>query len=183
MAITADTKKITIEIVGGGAETGEGTAQGQEDSGSNLKDSLSKLLHPISTIENSVLGKTVILNQAYQSVKQTTLNALDMSINRYFSLKEDYLAETTYNNVKTSISKVTGLAASAINGAMMGSSLGPAGSIAGAVIGATAFGVNEFLGYQTRYSNYYKNLNEANFQTGFGQMRAGLVNGSRGTEN
>ena len=70
-----------------------------------------------------------------------------------------------------------------ISGAITGSALGPAGAVAGAVIGTVGWGVNEIMNYQQRMSNTYQLLNSNNFSTNFAQVRAGLINGGRGTEN
>ena len=179
----AETRKITIEIVGKTTDTGNNQAEKPVDENGQLKKNLTYLLHPIKTLEAQTLGKSVLINQAYQSAKNSIINAVEWTHNRYFSLKENYLGQMNYNNIMTSINKVASLGTSAISGAITGSALGPVGAVAGAVIGTVGWGVNEIMNYQQRMSNTYQLLNSNNFSTNFAQVRAGLINGGRGTEN
>ena len=165
----ADTRKIVIEIQN--ISKNEATqqvepAQPQQQGNGTASDNS----------EAKTLGKSVILNQALHQAKSMIVNTVRRDANRYFSLGEDYLAETTYNNIETAISKGVGLATAIGGGAMVG---GPIG----AIIGAGAWGYSEAISYRDRMSGYYQNLNASRIQSGFESKRAGLTDGSRGTEN
>ena len=179
----ADTRKVTIEIIGKSTDTGNNQAEKPVDANGQLNKDLTALMHPIKTLESKLLGKSVLINQAYQQAKNSIINAVDWAHNRYFSLKENYLGQTTYNNIMTSIHKVSNFGTSTIGGAIVGAELGPAGAVTGAVIGAVGWGVNEFMSYQQKMSTAYQSLNASNYSTNFAQVRSGLINGGRGTEN
>lgn len=167
----AEARKIIIEIMDSDGKTKEGNKKNDTDK------ALEKMLHPIKTLEKSTLGKNVLVNQAYQQIKASTSQTINLTLNRYFNMKEDYLNETTFNNVKNTFSRITNLAASTIAGAMYG------GGIPGAVIGFVGGVISDTVQYQSRLSGYYSQLNATNYQTGFNRIRAGLTDGGRGTEN
>lgn len=179
----ADARKITIEIIGKTSDTGNNQAEKTTDPNGQLKKDLTALMHPIKTLESQTLGKSVLINQAYQQAKKAVVSAVDMSLNRYYSMKEDYLSQTNYSNIMTSINKVSSAGTAIIGGAIAGAELGPYGAVAGALIGSVGWGITEAISYQQRMSNAYQSLNTNNYSTNFGQVRAGLVNGGKGTEN
>lgn len=180
----ADTRKITIEILnvenGNGGESEKSGNIGADD---NVGKTINKIMHPIKYTESVTIGKTVILNQAYQHAKQMLSQTIDLSLNRYYTLTEDYLGQTNYQHIRTAYGKVTGLASAIAGGAMAGSITGPGGAVVGAIISAASWGVNQYVQNKANLSNYYQDLNASNFNTEFNRTRAGLVNEGRGTEN
>lgn len=166
----ADTRKIVIEIQGGSSSS---DGKSKEERESSLT---SKLLHPIKSIEKATVGKNVLLNQAYQNTKSLVIQTASTSINRYFSLSEDYIMQNTVSNTMTTLNKVKGLGQSVLLGAQMG---GPVGALSG----LGAWGVSEFITNQANLSSYYEGINAANYQTQYARARAGLVDNGRGTEN
>ena len=112
----------------------------------------------------------------FNRAKEFTSNSSTSVINRYFSLSENYMAETDYNNLMTRIGKVNSLWATLKVGSSIG---GPIGTVAA----AAAWGTNEFISYQNRMSGYYQALNATNYQTQFDKSRLGLTNEGKGTEN
>ena len=98
-------------------------------------------------------------------------------------MPRDYLSQRTLENVNIAVSKVQGLGMAALTGASAGSFAGPVGTVAGVVVGTASWGVQELMGMRSAGSNYYQQLNGANFQIAFSQVRAGLVDNGRGTEN
>ena len=166
----ADTRKIVIEIQSGSSSS---DGKSNEERESSLT---SKLLHPIKSIEKATVGKHVLLNQAYQNTKSLVIQTASTSINRYFSLSEDYIMQNTVSNTMTTLNKVKGLGQSVLLGAQMG---GPVG----ALFGLGAWGVSEFINNQANLSSYYEGINAANYQTQYTRTRAGLVDNGRGTEN
>lgn len=180
----ADEKKIIIEILdssGGDAQKDKDNKNDSEEDG--LSKTLNKIFHPIQTVESLTVGKNVLINQVYQRAKQQIIQAVDFYHNRYFSLKEDYLSEQTYNNARTAISKVTSFAGAVASGAIAGSTLGPAGTAAGAIIGTVGYGASEYFNQIKTVQNYNQQLNTIGMETNFARMRAGLVDNNRGTDS
>ena len=179
----ADTRKITIEILGDESSSSSDSQNKKEDTETKIGTTINKIMHPIKSAETATIGKTVILNQAYQQAKQMLTQTIDLSLNRYYTLTEDYLGQTNYQHIRTAYGKVTGLASSIAGGAMTGGMAGPVGAVVGAVISATSWGINQSIQNKANLSGYYQDLNAANFNTQFNRTRAGLVNEGRGTEN
>lgn len=176
----ADTRKITIEILDGNASGDSQKNKSKEktriDNQRELNKFINRTIYPLKDDDGISIGKTVILNQAYQQAKQMLNQTIDLSLNRYYTLTEDYLGQTNYQNIRNIYGKVTGLAASIGGGAIIG---GPIG----AAIGAVSWGVNQYIQNKANLSGYYQDLNAANFNTDFNRTRAGLVNEGRGTDN
>lgn len=121
--------------------------------------------------------------QAASKLVSSAKNMAEFSLNRYCTLQEDYLSQQAISNAQTSISQLSQAGNSIMSGVVSMSAFGPWGMIAGGLIGAASFGVNQYTAYQQRMSSYYQKLNATNFQTSFAASRAGLTNQSRGTEN
>lgn len=172
----AEERKITIEILDGGGSSSSNSQNKVDDSEEQVGKVINKIMHPIKTLESSTIGKSVIANQVYQQSKQMLTQTIDLSVNRYYTLTEDYLGQTNYQHIKTSYSKIKGLASSIAGGAMVG---GPIG----AAVGAVSWGVNEFIQNKANLSGYYQDLNASNFNMQFNRTRAGLIDEGRGTEN
>ena len=102
---------------------------------------------------------------------------------REFSLSENYIAQQTYANASKAIGAVESFAGSVISGALVGAKFGPYGAIVGSVISGAVNIVSQYNVNQNRLSSYYQSLNASNYQSDFSQVRAGLIDGSRGTEN
>lgn len=120
---------------------------------------------------------------AVRKVSDLVVNSVEVSMNRYFSMSENYIAETDLKNTMTVINKGRSLVSTVATSAMAGVALGPYGAAAGAIIGASLWVGNEIINYQQRMSNYYQNLNATNYQTEFDRTRMGLTNEGKGTEN
>lgn len=136
------------------------------------------------TKEGHTLIKSLILNQGYQTAKRLIIQGVDAQLNRHFALNEDYMGETTYNNAKNLISKITSVASSVGSGAMFGFSAGGGvGAVVGAGITAVGIGVSDFISIQAKMSSYYRNINASNIEVAYARQRAGLIDGSKGTEN
>lgn len=179
-----ETRKIVVEIIDGNNKTSGGQTTIVNNETSNVEVNMTAILHPIKETENHLLGKSVLLNQAYGVAKSGIKQGINLTMNRYFAMKEDYINQTNFDNFMTGVSKVANMGSSIIGGAIVGSKVGGiAGAVAGGTIGAIGFGVSEYLGYQGRMSSYYQQLNASNYQTGFARTRAGLTDGGRGTDN
>lgn len=168
----ADTRKITIELIQK-TEGDETPKTPDEDKDKKKSDS-----------EGKTLLKSIILNQGYKVAKKMVIQSVEASVNRYLTLTEDYMAQDTYNMVKTSIDKATTAGTAIIGGAVTGAKVGGAvGAGVGAVIGTIGFGVSEVISYQSRMSGYFRALNASNIEMNYARKRAGLMDGSKGTEN
>ena len=136
------------------------------------------------TKEGNVLIKSVILNQGYQTAKRLIIQGVDANINRTFALNEDYMGETTYQNAKNIISKVASWSTSIVSSTLAGASMGGiVGAIAVGGLTTVGIGVSEFIGIQAKSSQYFRAINSSNAEMNFARQRAGLYDGSMGTEN
>lgn len=128
-----------------------------------------------SGAKSSGSAKALALMAAEQATKIVG-SMIQNSVNKYFSLSENYLAENDYTRYKTLASKGQSLFQSVATGVATG---GPIGGVVAAVL----WGGNEFVSYQNRMSGYYQALNATNYQTQFDRSRLGLTNEGKGTEN
>lgn len=137
-----------------------------------------------------------------------SISSAENSLNRYFAMSENYMAETDYKNTMNVIKNVKSLASTVANPMLMaGSSLSTGGmggfsgsgaaSAAGAagsastsggaawmsIISAASWLGNQIISYQQKLSGYYQNLNATIYQTEFDRTRMGLINEGKGTEN
>lgn len=125
----------------------------------------------------------VLFMYAFNNAKNAIKNVVNASLDRYFALTEDYMNESLVNNIKTTISQIASGGVSILAGAKLGAIGGPVGMVVGATIGAVAWGGSQIFSLQNKYSAYNRQINENNINVGFARVRAGLVDGSKGTEN
>lgn len=172
-----EARKITIEILNTTKAEPDGENKKEKSASEEKFDGdLSKLLHPIKSAEKAMFGKHILAKQAYDQVKSVLGNAINSSLNRYYSLSENYMLETDIANLKTGISKASSFGTTVVSGAMVG---GPWG----AAIAAAGWVVNESISYNNSLSNYYSQINTNNYNTNFSRTRASLYDNGRGTEN
>lgn len=181
----ADLRRVVIEIRpyttrGTPATSTPNNPSGQEDTDATNTE---YLLHPMKNTNKELVAKKRLVAYAGTKALSVITNSLSTSTNRYFALKENYLAETTYRNVLSGISKTSSFASSIIGGATIGGALGVGGATVGAVIGAIGWGANEIVSGISTYSNAMIELGNSIYQTNFSQERYGLINGGRGTDN
>lgn len=166
--------KISIEL----SENGNAVAP-EQPKAEDMADTNGKTREGSGT-----LIKSLILNQGYQTAKSLIIQGVDAHLNRQFALNEDYMGETTYNNAKNLISKVTSVASSIGSATIMGASAGGfVGAVIGFTIGAVGVGVSDYISIQAKKSSYFRNINASNIEVAYARQRAGLVDGSKGTEN
>lgn len=188
----ADERKIVIEIVskdGGnkvGAPKEEKTKKPtstKEDPNKMLAQNLQAIFHPMDTWEGEQSDKMQwglsLARQGFSLAYNTAL----MEMNRSFTLKEDYISQNRMTmftqTVDTAKNILGGTASGAIAGARVG---GVWGAVIGAVVGG---GISMFNAAKTAAQTketYMMQLNATNKQTTFGERRASLVNGGKGTE-
>lgn len=191
MAAQSSKRVVTIRIVGGG---GSGDSSGKEtkqksvefDPRKILSKTLDEAFPTLAKVKNSELAQFTI-----KKASAVLNSSVSYATNRYFSLKEDYLSENVYNNIKSGVTKGLGMASSLISGAAAGaktgSVFGPVGTAVGAVLGASVggfgYGLNQYVQYQQKMSGYYQQLNATNAQTQFQAKRLGLSNEGQNTLN
>lgn len=191
MAAQSSKRVVTIRIVGGG---GSGDSSGKEtkqksvefDPRKILSKTLDEAFPTLAKVKNSELAQFTI-----KKAGAVLNSSVSYATSRYFSLKEDYLSENVYNNIKSGVTKGLGMASSLISGAAAGaktgSVFGPVGTAVGAVLGATVggfgYGLNQYVQYQQKMSGYYQQLNATNAQTQFQAKRLGLSNEGQNTLN
>lgn len=191
MAAQSSKRVVTIRIVGGGGsgDSGEkGTKQQsvEFDPRKILSKALADAFPTLTKVKNSELAQFTI-----KKAGAVLNSSVSYAKNRYFSLKEDYLSENVYNNIKSGVTKGLGMASSLISGAAAGaktgSVFGPVGAAVGAVLGVSVggfgYGLNQYVQYQQKMSGYYQQLNATNAQTQFQAKRLGLSNEGQNTLN
>lgn len=191
MAAQSSKRVVTIRIVGGG---GSGDSSEKETKKKSVEFDPRKILSKALDDAFPTLAKVKNSELAQFTIKKAgaVLNSsVSYATNRYFSLKEDYLSENVYNNIKSGVTKGLGMANSLISGAAVGaktgSVFGPVGTAVGAVLGASVggfgYGLNQYVQYQQKMSGYYQQLNATNAQTQFQAKRLGLSNEGQNTLN
>lgn len=175
--MAANERRIIVQIIGGETSTQPGPeAKDVEGSPEDVKEKNSK-----KEIES---GAKALVKMGVEKVGNIAMQTAQVSLNRYFSMSENYMAETDYQNAMTMINKSKSLYSTIASGAMAGAAVGgPMGAAVGTIISAGAWGINEYVNYQQRMSNYYQNLNATRYQTEFDRTRLGLTNEGKGTEN
>lgn len=187
----ASSKEITITVKGkitringeGKGSLAEKKVEEAKDSDSDGQTTLSNILHFAKSPIKSTLGKNVLLLEAYNQVKGNITQAVSTMWNRYANLKEDYMAQNNVNLAKGIIGRVAQYGTAALSGAMLGSAAGPIGAVVGAAVAVTGTFVSNLINYGAEISAYNEQNNALNIQTGYSRLRAGLVDGGRGTEN
>ena len=181
----ASDRRIVIElkVVGGDGGNGGGSTTTSTTNIDNTNihvDStqinINSLIHPIKSAETALLGKSILVNQAYGYAKQAVKSSITYGINKHFTLNEDYIGEQTMQNALNTIGKVGSLAASVGAGFVFG-------GVPGAVIAGVGFGVNETIQVFQKYDRVNMQLAEVNLQSQFQRVRLGLVDGGKGTQN
>lgn len=161
-------KTITIEIIDNNIDREESTPA-QEEQKKEPKAKKKSTKKKKSKV--SIIGM-----YAFNNVKNELVSAVTSTLNRQTTLNENYLAQNNLNVMKKSISFAASFTSAIIAGK-------DAAGAAGIAVAAVAWGANQYISYQNRMSSYYQQLNSNNFNTEFSQVRAGLINNGRGTEN
>lgn len=187
----ASSKEITITVKGKITRTTQDGGKplskqkvddaqtGDDDGQTSLKDVLSAMRSPIKT----ALGKNVLLLEAYNQAKSNITQAVSVMWNRYANLKEDYMAQNSVTCAKAFVGRVKQYGTAALSGAVVGSALGPIGSVVGAGVAVAGTAISNIINFGAELSAYNEQNNAINIQTGYSRIRAGLVDGGRGTEN
>ena len=127
--------------------------------------------------------QTLVFSQAFNDVKEQIKDVGLYSLNRYFDLTEDYMSENTLRNATTAIKKTISFGSAIYTGFKLGSTGGAVGSFVGITVATATWLVNDSIGKMKKWQTARLNQSNANYETGFAQVRAGLIDGSRGTMN
>ena len=127
--------------------------------------------------------QTLVFSQAFNDVKEQIKDVGLYSLNRYFDLTEDYMSENTLRNATTAIKKTISFGSAIYAGFKLGSTGGAVGSFVGITFATATWLVNDSIGKMKKWQTARLNQSNANYETGFAQVRAGLIDGSRGTMN
>lgn len=176
----ADNRKIVIEIV----DKTDNTEISQLSSKLDIDPQKIKREKAAKQKNEFQHLTSVLLNQAWQQARSLAVNALNSTANRYFNLKEDYMNENLYNNIKQTYQISSSIINSTIGGAITGATVGGGvGGAIGAGIGLVSSSISEGINAYNKISTVYSKLQTSNYNAVFNQTRAGLTNGSKGTEN
>ena len=175
--MASNDRKIIVQIIGTEEEETAGPDEKKvEGSTKNSKKKNSK--------QEIEFNAKALVKMGTEKVGDTITHTAQVSLNRYFSMSENYMAETDYQNAMTIVNKGKSFYRTISSGALAGNAVGgPMGAAVGAIISAGTWGINEYVNYQQRMSNYYQNLNATRYQTEFDRTRLGLTNEGKGTEN
>lgn len=168
----ANERKIIVEII---STKSSETVEKQDGSPKEAEEK--------NNVSNKNKSKKIEAMLAVDKISSIISSGVRSSMNRYFSMSENYMAEMDFQNAMTVIGKGRSFASTVFTAARAGSTFGPGGAAVGAIISAAAWVGNEYVNYQQRMSNYYQNLNATNYQTEFDRTRLGLTNEGKGTEN
>ena len=136
------------------------------------------------TSETATIFKSLIIGKGFSTAKNLIIQGVDVGLNRQFSINEDYMGETTYQNAKNIIGKVRSIASSIGGGTMAGAQIGGLwGAVIGFGVSTIGVGVSETLSVQGKMSQTFRSLNASNIEVNYARARAGLTDGSMGTEN
>lgn len=179
----ADERKIVIELKSttDAVESKKDTGTNLESDGSyNLSTAMNKAL---SSVNTNTAGWMGIATYAFKSAANAVMQVATYDISKFFNLRDDYIAEMRFNNVKTAVEKVKGLTGAISAGVGIGAAAGPAGMMAGAAIGMASWIVTELISSYQRAETQRIALDTAKYQSAFQLTRLGLIDGGRGTEN
>ncbi|MCR4661686.1 MAG: hypothetical protein K5765_06805 [Clostridia bacterium] len=175
----ADERRIVIELkLKGKGEGGFG-----EKKDTDLTDALQAIGHPIKSLEKATLGKSAFIYYIYNQVKNGVINGARYKVGRYFNLTENYKAEQDLENTLSVIEHTASLGSSIVNGAVVGSTVGPVGTAAGAILGAGFWAGNTGINALKSWDAQNRALSTTRIQAGFQQTRLGLIDDGRGTQN
>lgn len=179
----SDAKTIKIEITSVQKNSNNNTNKSSKNELGEDLAGFKKFLHPVDAVGELIDEKSKLWGMVFNKSVGLIVSSVGNEINRYLNLTEDYLGQDAYTNVRVAVEKTQTAASTILNGAMIGSVAGPVGAAAGAVISAASWGISQIISGRNSMSSYYQALNASNFQVGFSQTRAGLIDNGRGTEN
>ena len=164
----AETREVVVRIVN------------STDSGTSSKVQKPKSEHKKET---SLLGKFVLAERGLYKVGVYAMQTSNFYISRNNTLTEDYIGQTIQKNITSTVQDMLGVVYTITSATTIGSAFGPVGSAVGAGVGAVMASAGLAVTYANKYSEFYQTLNANNYNTSYSQVRAGLTDSNRGTEN
>lgn len=184
----AEVIEYILRVKGLGGDDDEGGGGKKEESALTTGlEGLQKKMHPIRNALKHVKDESsnvYFLKEIGSNVMQATSDVVDISVNRYFRMSEDYKGQNYLNNVKRNIGRAKSFSNSILMGAIGGSKVaGAPGAIVGVAISGVSSLTSQIIQYQNSIASFKQSLNATRVQTAFQAERAGLYDGGRGTEN
>ena len=92
------------------------------------------------TENNGGIGavSAILVTQAFSSAKSAAISVAKYEVNKYFSLRDDYVNQQNLSNALNCIGRGMTVATATLAGAKIGMAAGPIGAAIGAVVGFTA---------------------------------------------
>lgn len=168
------TIRVVFDVGNGGANNVPTPTPTPNDAGDNVQEQTKK--------SNKTLG-AVVANQLWEQTKANVKNIATYSLNRYFNLTEDYISEQNVNNAITAINKTMSFGTAVIGGAIVGASFGPVGAAITTIISTASWVINDAVEKTKRWQTARLSQENANYNREFSSVRAGLIDGSKGTMN
>lgn len=178
----ADERRIVIELRATN-QNGDAAKNKKDDDETNLTNLLKAIQHPIQTAEKATFGKNIVVYRAWEQSKSLIKNSAMYVVGRYFNLTENYKGEQDLQNTLSVLGNVIGAGTSIVGGAIAGAKAGPVGIVAGAAVGAVFWTANTALNAFKAWDNQRIQLATMNIESSFQQVRLGLVDNGRGTQN
>ena len=162
----AEIREVVIKI------TGEGGSSSEKKSSPKSSPKTNEKIQDVSTIDPATM---VLLAQAFDTIKNEFISEVNYSINKHFSLTDDYITQRNLSVAKNVGGRVLAMGSTIIAGASVG---GVPGAIIGAVVSMVQLGVDIYQNYDQANIQ----VKQQNAQLDFTRQRAGysLTAGSVG---
>lgn len=177
----ADTRNITITIL---KKSDIGETHSNDKGGQTVDPNKKAKNEDEKEKKANKFAKGVATMIALSGAKHIIESTIQLSLNRYFSMSEDYIAQNDYKNIMTGIGKVFSAGSSVVAGVTSGLAFGGAvGGVIGGVVAGAGWVGQEVVNMQQTKANYYSQINASNINTAYMRERAGLYLNGKGTEN
>lgn len=182
----ADTRDITITIISKNGDEenihDENAGKGQPVNPTNKNTKVTSYLK--SSNDPNKYAQAAAAFIAISGAKQLLENTIQLTLNRYYNMSENYISQNEYRNIMTGVSKVASLGGTIVSGATSGFFIGgPVGGVVGGLVAGLGWGANEYVNAQATKSQYYSQINASNINVAYMRERAGLYMNGKGTEN
>ena len=180
----ADTRDITITIINRSEASEFDENAGKGEAVSPTKNNTKVKSYLKSSDDPNKYAQAAAAFIAISGAKQLLESTIQLTLNRYYNMSENYISQNEYRNIMTGVSKVASLGGTIVSGATSGFFIGgPVGSVVGGLVAGAGWGLNEYVNAQATKSQYYSQINASNINVAYMRERAGLYMNGKGTEN
>lgn len=162
-------KSITIRLA---FKPGKGGGGGGGGSGKPKKPRKPRKTEAEKRAEGNRWATFYLLSNTARMVAES----VEALAKNYYRMNEDYSGENTFQNAKRYVSTGISIAKTAGSGFL-------AGGVYGAIAGASIALVHSLVDRQGDIAEAYRKLREDNYDDYYLGVRAGLIDGGRGTDN